>query len=177
MKKVNKSKNRNVIMAGIYGLIGVLILTIILLSVAPGFMLDTFGFRSYVSHYDQMEPTIQQNALVFIDRVDVNRLEEGDLVTFLSNSDLNEDGEYDLVTGYFHHTLGSSYYFRSEGSTSDWAVLQEDSIVGGYGFSIPFAGLVVDFIASPFGIAVVFVNIAIIGGIIYVVKSGKIEKE
>ncbi len=183
MSKNNKNKKRvkSTLLYTLYSVLGLIVLLIIMLSVFPDFMLNSFGFRAYVSHYDQMEPTIKANALVFIDKIDLEDMNPNDLITFQSNSDLNDDGKYDLITAYFDRTTGlgndAYYYFRSEGSAGDWAVLQQDSLVGGYAFSIPVLGLIVDFLGSPFGIAVLFVNIAIIGSIIYIVKSGNKEKK
>ncbi len=177
-------KNNNRVRKGLfytlYSILGLIVLFVILLAAAPGFMLNTFGFRTYVSHYDQMEPTIKQNALIFVNKINVDELSPDDLVTFQSNSDLNDNGKHDMITGYFNRTVGTGdstyYYFRSEGSAGDWAVLQEDSLIGGYAFSIPAVGLLIDFFASPFGIAVVTVNACIIVGIVYVVKHGNKEE-
>lgn len=179
IKAKSNHRVRKGICYGLYALLGVVVLFIVLLAAAPDFMLKTVGFRTYIAHYDQMEPGIKQNALVFVNRVDIDQLGTNDLVTFQSNTDLNDNGTDDLVTGYLNRTTGTGestyYYFRSEGSVGDWAVLQSNSIVGGYAFSIPVLGLIIDFIASPFGIAVICVNIAIITGIVFVVKTGKKE--
>ncbi len=176
MKRRKSKKTRVILLSGIYSLIGILVLLIVLLAAAPSFMLNTLGFRTYVSHYDQMAPTIESNSLVFITQVDLMNIESNDLITFQSNTDLNDDGRNDLITGYFDRTNGTGdaadYYFRSEGSVGDWAVIQSGNIIGGYGFSIPILGLIIDFIGSPFGIAVVCVNIAIISGIVFIVKQG-----
>eukprot|EP01156_Anaeramoeba_ignava_P024488 Anaeramoba_ignava/c8415_g1_i1.p4 GENE.c8415_g1_i1~~c8415_g1_i1.p4 ORF type:complete len:190 (-),score=18.66 c8415_g1_i1:59-628(-) len=176
MERKKNNKIKAVLTSGLYSLIGVLIITIVLLSVAPSFMLNTFGFRAYIAHYDTMEPTIKENSLVFINRVDSANLDAEELVTFITSDDLNDDGNDDYVTFYFDRTeengTDTYFYFHVEDSTTDAATMLEHSIVGGYSFSIPVLGLIVDFFASPFGIAVVFVNIGIIGGIVYILKHG-----
>ena len=183
MSADNKNKNRvkSSLLYSLYAVLSLILVFILMLSIFPGFMFNVFGFRAYVSHYDQMEPTIKSNALVFINKVNLDDLNENDLVTFESNSDLNNNGKNDLITGYFNRMSGTGedayYYFRSEGSLSDWAVIKESSVVGGYAFSIPVLGLIVDFIGSPFGIAVIFVNLAIVGGIIYIVKHNNHQKK
>lgn len=165
----------------LYALLGLLVLLIILLAAAPNFMLNTFGFRAYVAHYDQMEPTIKKNALVFVNRIDVDDVTFDDMITFQSNTDLNDNGKNDLITGYLDRTTGTGdatyFYFTSEGSTGDWAVVQANRIVAGYAFSIPGLGLLVDFFGSGFGIAVIVVNAALITGIVFLVKSTNIEEK
>jgi signal peptidase len=179
--KKNNNRVRKGVFYALYTILGLFAVFVVLLAAAPDFMLNTVGFRTYVAHYDQMEPGIKKNALVFVTRLDGYEFDTDELVTLQSNSDLNDNGKEDLITGYFDRTSGTGsdayYYFRSEGSTGDWATLQQNRIVGGYAFSIPVIGLIIDFIASPFGIAVVAVNVALIGGIVYVIKQDNERKK
>ena len=177
------SKNnqvRNILFYGLFALIGLLIALIIMLAAMPDFTLNTLGFRSYISHYDTMEPKIKPYDLVFINRVDTADLAPEDLITFYA--DINYDGDDELVTYYIYDiddSLGYNVYrVHAEGvNTPATPYLIDSDIMGGYSFRIPGIGLVIDFIASPFGIAVVFVNVAIIAGIVFVVKHGNKEKK
>lgn len=182
---MSKEKNNNRVRKGLlytlYTVLGLMVLFVILLAAAPGFMLNTFGFRAYVAHYDQMDPTIKSGALVFVNRVDIDSLVADDMITFETNTDYNNDGRDDLATGYLDRTTGSGdstyYYLVAEESAGDMAVFQSNSIVGGYAFSIPVLGLIVDFFGSWFGIVVLFVNAALITAIIIIVKHDSKDKK
>lgn len=179
-KNVNRVKP--VLLYTLYSVLALLVVFIIMLAAFPDFMLNSFGFRTYIAHYDTMEPSIKENALVFIKKINLNDLEADELVTFQTHDDLNNDGKNDLITFYYDRTTGSGsdtyYYLKYDPeATMDAAVIQADSIVGGYAFSIPVLGLIIDFVASPFGIAVVLVNAAIITGIVFVVKTGNKDKK
>ena len=116
--------------------------------------------------------------LVFVNRVDPDELEVGDLITFYA--DIDYDGDADLVTYYVNSitTTNDVSVFRvnAEGSTTPaTAVLLADDIIGGYAFKLPLFGYVVKFLSSGFGIAAVLVNAGIITAIVILVKSNKKE--
>ncbi len=176
-----KNKNnlfKDIAMYTLYAVLGLLIVFIIMISAFPEMALNTFGTRAYIVKYDTMEPAINPFDLVFINRVDTDELQEGDLITF--ETDVNFDGTTEMVTYYIYDidTNNGETVFRvnSEGGLVQTnTLLTSDDIIGGYSFRLPGLGRVVEFIASPFGIAAILVNAGVITAIVLIFKNSKKE--
>jgi signal peptidase len=178
---VSKLKNSKLIkqIASIsfYVLSGFLILYIFVSLVAPDAVIKIFQFRTYTVLTRSMEPVIKKDDLAFIFNVNVDKLEEGDIITFMA--DIDYDGQKELVTHYIHsineYSNGERFFktIRENGTVPDTWELSDDEIIGKYGFKLNQMGLLVEFLKSGFGIAAVTANIVIIGAIIYILKSGK----
>ncbi|MFA6801539.1 MAG: hypothetical protein WCR19_05480 [Acholeplasmataceae bacterium] len=173
---MKKDSIKEIVSYVLFGLLGVLIVFILMLSAFPNLALSTFGTRAYIVKYDTMEPTLKPYDLVFINRVKVDELEENDLITFYT--DVNYDGDQEMVTYYIYSVtdVNGTPVFRvnAEGSSTPAnAILTEDTIIGGYSFRIPFLGRIIEFIASPFGIAAIVVNAAVITVIVIILKDPK----
>ncbi len=179
MKKKNNVL-KDIILYATFAVLGLLIVFIVMLSAFPELSLNTFGVRAYVAKYDTMEPTISPYDLVFVNRVDPDQLESGDLITFMADIDYN--GSAEMVTYYILSTPeeNSLNVFRvnPEGTqTPATALLTADDIVAGYSFSIPFMGRIVEFVSSPFGIAAILVNIGVITGVVILLRDNKKSSE
>jgi signal peptidase len=159
-------------------ILGLLVSFILMEAILPKNTLDVFQVKSYIAKYDTMEPTIKPYDLVFINKVDADELNDGDMVTLLVS--FNNSPDMTLVTYYIHDIWEdeSEVFFRivAEDGTPMTRIYSEDQIIGGYSFRIPFAGRVVEFVKSPFGIGAIVVNILIITTVVILVKSGKKNK-
>jgi signal peptidase len=162
----------------------VLLMYITIQVVAPDFTIKVFRFKPYVVLTDSMEPYIDSNDLVIVKYFKIEDLDEDDIVTFYA--DVNYDGETEIVTHYVYsitnnsgvYTIRTNRHFTNETEiTPDPWVLSEEDILGVYSFHVPLIGSIALFLRSPFGIAAVVVNIGVIGGIIYIVKTTPKETE
>ena len=180
--KMNELKliAKNVLMWGGFALLGLLLLFILMEAFLPKQTIQLFQVRSYIARYDTMEPKINPQDLVFINKVKVDQLEKGDLVTF--TADINYDGDTEMVTYYVHDIVELSngkynVFVIAEGTTTPFGSVSSDRIVGGYAFRIAKMGNLIDFLKSPLGIAAVGVNILVITGIVILVKKPAVKKE
>lgn len=158
----------------LFGLLGLLVVFIIMLSALPNLSLNGFGVRAYIAKYDTMEPTIKPYDLVFINKVNPDHLEVGDLITFYADIDYN--GVDEMVTYYIYSIDDvngvNTFRVNAEGSNIPANVLLLDNqIIGGYSFRIPALGRLIEFVASPFGIAAIVVNVGVIVAIVLLIKD------
>ncbi len=147
---------------------------IIMLSALPNLSLNGFGVRAYIAKYDTMEPTIKPYDLVFINKVNPDHLEVGDLITFYADIDYN--GTDEMVTYYIYSIDDvngvNTFRVNAEGSNIPANVLLlDDQIIGGYSFRIVGLGRLIEFVASPFGIAAIVVNVGVIVAIVLLIKD------
>jgi len=181
---LNKLKNNKVLKKVLsilfYVISGFLLLYILISLIAPNSVIDIFRFRTYTVLTKSMEPVILKDDVVFIYKVNPDKLEKDDIITFMA--DFDYDGQKELVTHYIHsvneYSDGTRFFktIRHGGTVPDSWELSDQEIIGKYGFRLNQMGLVVEFLRSGFGIATVAVNIIIIGSIIYILKSGKKEE-
>jgi len=179
---MDKSNNKvllilkNIGFGFLFIILGILVSFILMESILPKNTLNVFQIKSYIAKYDTMEPTINPYDLVFINKVDANKLEVGDKVTLRVS--INYSPKLTLVTYYVHEVWTNNQdvvQFRivSEGGTPMDRVYSETELIGGYAFRIPYAGRVIEFLKSPFGIGAIVMNILVISSIVILVKSGK----
>lgn len=160
---------------GMFVLIGILVLFIMMEAIIPKQTINIFQVRTYIANYDTMEPKINPNDLVFINKVKPENLSKGDLITF--TADINYDGDTEMVTYYVNSiTEIEDGLYRitviSEGASVPFGVITSDRIIGGYAFRLPVVGSIIKFVKSPFGIGTIVVNALIITGIVIIVKQG-----
>ncbi len=169
---------KSIIFKILYAVLGLLIVFIVMLSAFPELSLNTFGVRAYVAKYDTMEPKISPYDLVVINHIDVSNLEIGDLVTF--NTDVDYNGSSEMVTYYVAQLSNENGVLRvhPEGTSANVSTqILEKNIIGGYSFSIPVLGRIIEFVSSPFGIAAILVNIGVITAIVILFKDNKKESK
>ena len=175
----NTSLIKNIGFYALFAVLGLLTVFIIILSAFPDVSLNAFGIKAYIVKYDTMAPKINPYDLVFVTKVDPDELEEEDLITYYA--DIDYDGDDELVTYYILNITPADdtnvYRTHAEGTTTPARTIFVDDIVGGYSFKLPKLGYVIEFIASPFGIAVIVVNAGIITAIVLLVKSNKEDKK
>ena len=183
----NTKSKGNLKLAGtiaFYVFSGLLLLFILFEVFIPSTTVKVFQFKPYVVITPSMEPVINVDDMVIVTNPTQKKLgdlNEGDIITFLANADYSIDGSKEIVTHYVYSVTTNSENERiirtnRYGSTTpDPWVLQDDDILGIYAFRIPWVGTLINFIKSPYGIAAITINILVIGGVIYLVKTGKKE--
>lgn len=182
VEKNEQSTLKDYIKTGFFFLIsGILVLYIAINVFMPENTVKVFGFKPYVVITDSMEPVINVNDLIVVNKPKVDELETEDIITFYA--DINYDGEKEIVTHYIYsinENVDGDLIFRTHGHFdegqevfSDYWVLGEDDVLGQHAFTVPYVGAFVQFVKSPFGIAAMVVNIGIIVGIVYIMKKTK----
>jgi len=158
---------------------GLLVLYILLELFIPNMTIKVFQFKPFVVITESMEPVLDVDDMVIVFNPNLNKLAEGDIITFKADIDYN--GTKETITHYIltitENNDGERIYrtHRYGSTTPDTWILRDSDIIGVYGFRIRQLGVFVKFIKSPFGIAAVSVNLIVIGAIVYLVKSGKKE--
>lgn len=163
---------------------GLLLFYIIIEAFLPQMTIKIFQFKPFVVITESMEPVLNVNDMVVATNPNLDKLEVGDIITFEADIDYNGTKEY--VTHYIfsisEDELGNRVFRTNRyGSIvpDTWKLYDQD-VIGVYWFHIPAIGVLLQFLKSPFGIAAVGVNIAIITAIVLIVKSdkkGKIKTE
>lgn len=174
--KTNQMNMKEILSYILFAVLGLLIVFIVMLSAFPDMTLQAFGTRSYIAKYDTMEDTINPYDLVFINKINENNIKVGDLITF--NFDIDYNGTAEMVTYYVYSVTDVDglllFEVNAEGSQIPVSViLRSTDIIGGYSFRIPFVGRIIEFIASPFGIAAILVNAGVIVTIVLLLKDNK----
>ncbi len=181
MKSETKTTMKTVGTIAFFIFSGLLVLYILLELFVPDMTIKVFQFKPFVVITESMEPVIDVDDMVVVFNPNVDNLVVGDIITFKADIDYN--GTKETVTHYIHsitENTDGDRIFRTNryGSTTpDTWILQEEDIIGVYGFRIPQLGVLINFIKSPFGIAAISVNLIVIGAIVYLVKSGKKHEE
>jgi signal peptidase len=163
----------------LFFLLAALLLAYILVEAfAPSQTVRIFGFKPYVVLTQSMEPKINVDDVVIVKRPNTESLEVGDIITF--SVDINNDGNDEVVTHYVYSleydssmalTIKTHPHFENpDNITPDRWELSEDNLLGEHILTVPYIGLVIRFLQSPFGIAALAVNAAIVVGIIYLLK-------
>lgn len=161
--------------------VGVLTLYILFEAFLPHQTVDTFGFKPYIVLTRSMEPNIRVDDMVIVTRVDVDTLVVGDIITFLA--DINYDGQKNVVTHYIYsintNTAGETvfrthrHFENPDNVTPDTWLLSESDLLGSHRLTIPYLGMLVRFLQSPFGIAALLVNAGVIVGIVTLIRHDK----
>lgn len=155
--------------------IGILALYIALEIFVPSMTLSVFGFKPYQVITVSMEPVLHVDDIVIVQRFDIDELEVNDIITFRADVDYN--GVKDTVTHYIYSIteLPDGEYqirtIRQNGVTADPWILAEEDILGLYAFHIPALGIFANFIRSPFGVAIIIIDVAALIGILYLLKK------
>lgn len=166
-----------------FAVVGILLFYVLLEIFIPKQTINIVQVKPYIVITQSMEPVINVDDLAVIRNVDVDNLEEGDIITFYE--DINLDGEDEVITHYVHSMDESSgemvirtrrYFENEEDIVIDRWTLSEDDVIGKYMFKIPKVGVPIRFLQSPFGIAALLVNAAVIAGIVILLKEDKKNK-
>lgn len=111
-------------------------------------------FRFYTILTDSMEPRIPTYSLVCVKNiVDIQELQPEDIITFR----IEKFKEEKILTHYFAYreTIDNTIYYRTHPENTnalDPYDVEEEDVIGTYVFHIPYAGKLILFFQSPFGI-------------------------
>lgn len=145
---------------------------------------QVFGFKAYVVKTPSMVPTLNVNDAVIVTKVDVDKIDQGDIITFKAY--LPDLGSEAYVTHYVGEVIGEGedkifkthgegdeefdVWVNSDGSSDEVTV---DDIIGTYGFKISKAGNFFKIIQDPVMVGLLVVNGLLIAIIIKYYKSTK----
>ena len=134
----------------------------------PELTIKFFGFQPFVVQTESMEPEIMVNDMLIATKFNVDDAEVGDIITFYADIDYN--GTEEVVTHYIYSidTSGEETIIRTnryfeEGVeiTPDTWLIPASDVIGSYSFHIQHFGLLVGFLKSFYGMAVVGINIVL----------------
>ncbi|MDC0558994.1 signal peptidase I [Candidatus Izimaplasma bacterium] len=165
-------------------IIGALLLYIGTTVFMPELTIKIFQIKPYIVVTESMEPNFNVNDMVVATRFNIEEAEVGDIITFKADIDYN--GTDEIVTHYIYSidTSGEEAIIRTnrhfeegETVTPDTWLIPASDVIGAVSFHVPYAGLVVGFIKSPFGIGIILLNIVIFSGIKYINKKSDRQEE
>lgn len=139
------------------------VLALSLLSKAAGNEVSLFGYQVKSVLSGSMEPDIQTGSLVAIETGgNMERFKENDIITFRTEDQM-------LVTHRIVEVQNNGQQYITKGDANDGADLQPvlaQNVVGQYtGFTVPYAGYVMNYAGSREGAALMLIlpGIALIG--------------
>jgi signal peptidase len=173
-----RKKSKTLILNLCLGIIGLFLLSFLLVSLlAPGKIMNVFGFNYYRVLTSSMEPEIKINDVVIVVPVSEEDLQVGDIInfeTYVRNIKTQEITPINVT-----HFLGAiteedgqkvyktqSYSRRQDGTfDSDWldengnpTDIFANQINGRVSFKIPYLGYLIQIFKSPMMIALLAVN-------------------
>lgn len=107
-----------------------------------------FGFTPYAIISPSMTPDYQVGDLVYVKKVEPEKIKVGDVLTFVANADLT------VVTHRVEEVDWESHCFYTKGDANfsrDMAPVAYENVVGVVKFSLPKLGYLSTFLASDFG--------------------------
>ena len=159
----------------------------------PSQTMNIFRFKSFVVVSASMEPDINVNDLVIIVKVDPEKLEVGDAIsfyTYLPTNQVDDEGDTiylrSVVTHYLRdiQSSGDSLIYKTQGAIADpldydeWndingdpVEITESDIIGKVALVIPFIGIIMKIFYNPILLLLIAINILIVVVIIKVIKK------
>ncbi|HBG32663.1 MAG TPA: signal peptidase I [Acholeplasmataceae bacterium] len=159
----------------------------------PSQTMNIFRFKSFVVVSASMEPDINVNDLVIIVKVDPEKLEVGDAIsfyTYLPTNQVDDEGDTiylrSVVTHYLRdiQSSGDSLIYKTQGAIADpldydeWndingdpVEITESDIIGKVALVIPFIGIIMKIFYNPILLLLIAINILIVIVIIKVIKK------
>lgn len=163
LNKNNTDKRASkIIGAVIYSVIIAVLLVIVAYSIAVKVLNITPMFSYYTILSNSMNPTASKGDMVFVINTDFNSLQQGDIITFLT--DINLDGNKETVTHYFadYNTIDGKTYIQTHRENSaaldSWLISPEE-LIGKTVLILPKMGKYSEFLRSPIGFAALALDI------------------
>lgn len=166
------------------GIIGVILLYIGTTVFMPDLTVKIFRFQPFITVTESMDPVIKVNDVVVVTAFDIDEAEVGDIITFKADIDYN--GTEETVTHYIYEIDQSGeqtiirtnrHFETDENITPDTWLIPAEDVIGSYAFQIPYLGLLIGFIKSPYGIVIIAINIATVFAIKYINKKSNMTPE
>ena len=176
---------------GLFILFVLILGTYILLELfSPEKTIEVLGYKHYVVISSSMEPDIMINDMIIVHKVDEDKLEVRDVITF--DVFIPELGSNSRVTHYIGdiQVIGSDTIYKTQGATKDpgdydvWKnadndiiEITYDDIDGRVVLVIPYLGYAVKILQDPVSVGLLSVNVLIIYFLVKTIKKLKEEKE
>jgi len=165
-------------------IIGAILLYIGTMVFMPNLTIKIFRFQPFVVVTESMEPVINVNDMIIATPFDIEEAKVGDIITFEADIDFN--GTKEVVTHYIYSIdrtgetpiiRTNRHFEEGEEIVPDTWLLTSNDIIGTHSTTIKYAGLLVGFLKSTLGIAVIVFNIVIISAIAYINKLHEKQKQ
>jgi len=179
-----------------YAFIIVLVFIIAVSLFIPQGLVKVVGFGWYRVVSNSMEPLIMVDDYIIVTKIDdINTLEEGDIIVFETYFYHNGSYSKDVVTHHFggfdeegyvktyphkEHDKEVKQYDVWRKSAGQIYNLTVDDLIGIHVTTVQSSGFIsfLEFLfTTPIGIGVVIINLGVIYGIYFIVRSSKKEKE
>ncbi len=164
----------------VISLISIIVIALIIFLFIPRLSVSIFGYGSYGTT-TSTDSSLKVEDLKIISNKDFADLKAGDIILF--NLTGSEYGAQQGVKVYrvmatFHHDAEPYVHVHSTGTpiSFPWKV-SEEMYMGTVVTTVPVLGAITGFLSSGFGIAILVVNLIIIGVVVYLVKSSKFSKQ
>lgn len=108
---------------------------------------DFVKFRSYIIVSPSMEPTINAGDMIFVKKVNVDKLEEGDIISF--------NKENIVATHRIINIDGDTVTTKGDNNNLEDTPIKKSDVIGKYSFRIPKIGYVFSFAISPVGLVTI----------------------
>lgn len=115
---------------------------------------DIIRYRNYVVLTGSMEPSISPGDYICVRKVNVDKLKEGDIITFNLNGT--------IVTHQIVNIEGDSITTQGTANNISDEPIEKKQVIGKYMFKLPQVGRLMAFLSSTAGLILVFGIIAII---------------
>ena len=154
-------------------IIPIIIYDIVLITqsiIKPNITPSIFGIKTFTIISSSMEPTFKINDVIFTKQIDVNKLKEGDIISFVQEKDIITH-RIEKIDKKQNETV-----FITKGdanSTTDINKVKASQIEGKYIFKISKIGKILAILRNK----VVFIVIIIILIICYIIEKNKILKK
>jgi hypothetical protein len=174
------SMTDKIIKYAVISLISIIVLALIIFLFIPKLSLSIYGFGSYGAT-SSTDSSLEVEDLKIVRSSDFDDLKVGDIILF--NLTGSEYGNLQGIKVYrvmaiFDEEATPYVHVHSTGTplSFPWRVTEE-MYMGTVVTTIPILGAVTGFLSSGFGIAILVVNLIIIGIVIYLLKSSKFSKQ
>jgi len=164
----------------VISLISIIVLALIIFLFIPKLSLSLFGYGSYGTT-TSTDSSLKVEDLKILKNTDFDDLKVGDIILFnLTGSEYGTQQGIKVyrIMAIFDHDTEPYVHVHSTGTpiSFPWKVTDE-MYMGTVVSTVPVIGAITGFLSSGFGIAILVVNIIIIGVVIYLVKSTKFSKQ
>ena len=150
----------------------------------PEMTIKIFRVQPFIVVTESMEPVFNVNDVVVAKTFNIDEAEVGDIITFKADIDYN--GTEETITHYIYEIDRSGdeaiirthrHFEEGETVTPDTWLIPASSVIGTYSFHVPYLGLLIGFVKSVYGLAIIGINIVIFGAVKFINKKSKLDEE
>ena len=174
VESINKRKEKTKILKRIMEIIAIILIyniILIIVSSINGKNFNILGYKAYVINTNSMEPTIKVGDIVIIKKVKVEKLNQGDVITF------TQEGEVitHRITKIDVEESGTKYITKGDNNnTEDTIKVEHEDILGKEILTIPQLGKVMQLLNNKI-ILLIIILIILIWAFIRIQKKEKLE--